>query len=448
MTRADYQYSGNASGTATAKDGFTLSFNEPYYGLATCPDPCAGYVIENRPDYSMNYNGVELQVVKRLSHGWSLQAGVGYNDWTQTVGPGAIVNPNNLRGGVNVSGPVVEPAGKFLGNSGSYINSTWQFNVSGTVQLPLAITAAANVFGRQGFPTVYFVNAITRDSQDRDTIPLQIGSVGAYRNPDVYQLDLHVERPFRIGSRVTVVPALDCFNVANSHTVLQRVGFVGTYETPPEKPHRSRRRTSFNDPAEQLSNRTFRVGVRISFRRAARGAIQPRETPRSRQGPRRGPIASVTSRNPRVEGSAIPASWASRDHSSAVPNSRPTRRPQPELRPAFEDPHGELAAAPQLAIELDRRRPNGDRGCARGPAHTVRRAGMFPARYGTTRTSRTSGSRRSRQAPLVDRREDRIKHLQKARMLLDEIDEADRIERQRAVANLPDQSHDLRSSST
>ena len=52
----------------------------------------------------MNYDGVELQLVKRLSHGWSLRVGAAYNDWTQTVGPGAIVNPNNLRTGTNASG--------------------------------------------------------------------------------------------------------------------------------------------------------------------------------------------------------------------------------------------------------------------------------------------------------------------------------------------------------
>ena len=263
VTPADYQYAGNAAGTAT-KDGFALNFSEPFYGLATCPSPCAGIVIANRQDYSMIYNGVALQVVKRLSHGWSLQAGFGYNDWTQTVGPGAIVNPNNLRGGTNASGAVVEPAGKFFANSGSWINSKWQFNVNGMVQLPLAITAAANFFGRQGFPTVYFVQANTNDALGLDMIPLQIGSVSAYRNPDVYELDLHIEKLFRIGKILTISPALDCFNVANSHTVLQRVGFVGTYDatgdTPTFKPA-----ISFNDPAEQLSDRTFRIGVRISF---------------------------------------------------------------------------------------------------------------------------------------------------------------------------------------
>ncbi|HTO89423.1 MAG TPA: TonB-dependent receptor [Thermoanaerobaculia bacterium] len=265
VTSSDYQYAGNATGTA-ASNGFNLTFSEPLYALKTCPAPCAGVVIENRPDYTMTYNGVELQVVKRLSNGWSLRAGFAYNDWTQTVGPGAIVNPNNLRTGTNASGPVVEVAG-MAGNTGagSFINSKWQFNVGGTALLPLGITAAANFFGRQGFPTVYYVNALINDALGgSDRIPLQIGDVAAYRNPDVYELDLHLERPFRIGSRVIVTPSLDCFNVVNSHTVLQRVGLTGNYDATGNTPEFTQS-GRFNAPVEQLSNRTFRLGVRISF---------------------------------------------------------------------------------------------------------------------------------------------------------------------------------------
>jgi hypothetical protein len=260
VARSDYEYAGNATGTATS-DGFTLAFSEPYYALMTCPDPCAGTVIENRPDYSMIYDGIELQVVKNLSSGWSLRVGFAYNDWTQSVGPGAIVNPNNFRSGTNASGAVVE----FISDddAGSFINSKWQFNVSGTYELPFQITAAANFFGRQGFPTVYFLRAFTQDALGLDRIPLQIGEVDAYRNPDVYQLDLRVERPFRIGSRVTITPSLDCFNVANNQTVLQRIGFVGSYDATRETPFIQA--GNFNEPAEVLSDRTFRLGVRIAF---------------------------------------------------------------------------------------------------------------------------------------------------------------------------------------
>ena len=89
-SRADFQYVGNASGLAVAtpaNGGFRLPFNEPYYGLARCPDPCSGFLMSNRPDYVETYNGFELQLIKQLSHGWMLRASFAYNDWRQKVGP-------------------------------------------------------------------------------------------------------------------------------------------------------------------------------------------------------------------------------------------------------------------------------------------------------------------------------------------------------------------------
>jgi hypothetical protein len=264
-SRSSYMYIANATGTVTASNGFVLPFNEPYYGLTTCPAPCSGIVIANRPDYSETYSGVELQIIKRLSHGWMLRAGFAYNDWQQHVGPGAIVDPNNttVSGGDvgiaagNASGPVVEAVGNKFGTV--YINSKWQFNVSGMVQLRLGIQTSANFFGRQGFPIVYFVQAFTHDI--RDAAPLiQIGQVAAYRLFDVFVLDLHVEKVFQIGSTVAIIPVLDCFNAANSHTVLQRDGFVGSYDEGVFTP-----RGAFNNPVEFLSSRVFRGGVRISF---------------------------------------------------------------------------------------------------------------------------------------------------------------------------------------
>ena len=143
-----------------------------------------------------------------------------------------------------------------------YINSKWQFNVSGTVQLPLGIQAGANFFGRQGFPVIYSIQAITHDT--RGNMPsIQIGQVGAYRLPDVFELDLKVEKAFRLGPSIMVSPTIDCFNVANSHTVLQRDGFVGTYDL--KRSTAFRQQGNFNEPIELLSSRAFRGGVRLSF---------------------------------------------------------------------------------------------------------------------------------------------------------------------------------------
>ena len=53
-----------------------------------------------------------------------------------------------------------------------------------------------------------------------------------------------------------------------------------------------------------------------------------------------------------------------------------------------------------------------------------------------------------RESLFVDRREDRIEHGKKTRVLLNKVNEDNCIERKWAVADLADQSHDLRSTST
>jgi hypothetical protein len=250
-TRASYRYAGNAEGTiADPETGFVLVFSEPYYGLTIDPN---GTVLENRPDTTETFGGWEIQLRKDLSNGWSLNVGFAYNDWRQRIGPAGIVNPNNEVPGTNATGPVVE------GN----INATWQFNVSGTVVLPLDIQAGVNLFGRQGFPILYSVEVATHDTFESYPL-LQIGSATAYRTPNVYVLDLQLSRDFRFGPRLTVTPTVAFFNLLDSHTVLAREGFVGWYDT--EDPEVFRPNVeSFNTVASQLGSRTIRGGVRIFF---------------------------------------------------------------------------------------------------------------------------------------------------------------------------------------
>jgi len=187
-----------------------------------------------------------------------------YNDWQQHIGPRAIVNPNNETPGTNANGPVVDSGTIGNGVGGSIINATWQFNVSGTVELPLGIQAGLNLFGRQGFPTPYYVEAVANDDPYFNRPLIQIGQATDYRTPNVYVLDLQLSKTFLIGSTVAVGPVIACFNVLNSHTVLARNGLAGTYDAG-AAPAFSPNEEQFNQVVETLAGRTVRFGVRISF---------------------------------------------------------------------------------------------------------------------------------------------------------------------------------------
>ena len=250
-TRESYQYFGNATGTVTAEPGnggITLDFDVPYYGLVACADPCNGTELQNRPDAYETYSGFELQLVKAFSHGWMARVSFAYNEWRQHIGAGAIVNPNNVTPGVNASGPV--------------FNAKWQFNVSGMVTLPFDIAAGVSLFGRQGLPIPYAIGVQTNDER-LNFYPIQIGTIGDDRLPNVYQLDLQLSRPFRLGSKLTVIPEFACLNLLDSRTVLDRNGFTGVYDaqaTPVFVPE-----GSFNFVFERMHPRVYRGGVRITF---------------------------------------------------------------------------------------------------------------------------------------------------------------------------------------
>ena len=190
-----------------------------------------------------------------------VRASFAYNDWKKHVGSAAVFDPNNLRGGSNADGAVAEPSNNNY-KSGVFINAKWQLNISGLVQLPLGLQLGGNFFARQGYVIPYFVLVFTHDTRFSRPF-LQIGNVDDFRLPNVYQLDLRLERAVQIGSRITVSPSVDCFNVLDRRTVLQRVPNVGTYDA--EEETAFEQNPYFNAVDERQASRTFRVGIRISF---------------------------------------------------------------------------------------------------------------------------------------------------------------------------------------
>jgi Carboxypeptidase regulatory-like domain/TonB-dependent Receptor Plug Domain len=190
-----------------------------------------GVFYANRPDYTQNFNGVELTLNKRLSSGWMARGSFAYNMAKQSVGSGACVDPNNklYNSGEDsvptacADGGIVAPnAG---GGSGSFGNvnlqARWQFNVSGAYQLPLGFTVAGNFYGREGYPIAYWISdTAVRDGGSR-VYPTNI-DINNYRYSWAHQLDLRLDKNIPITSTISATLAVDMFNVFNDITVTQR----------------------------------------------------------------------------------------------------------------------------------------------------------------------------------------------------------------------------------
>ena len=259
---SSYTFLGRAQGMATAANGFTITFDEPYYGYTgTLPDGVASTTVTNRPGFTQRYYGVDLSVVKQLSRNWILRGSFGWNDFRQYLTSGSIQNPNNLaEAWIDGIGPNDNG-----GLANGFINASWQFSVNGLYQGPWGLAFGVNFFGRQGYPNTYSVGVNTQDLYFSQNF--LIGRVGDYRYPDLYELDLRLQETLRIGP-ATVIPAVELFNVTNSNTVQSRYNGVGSYNGKaagtPDDP-KFNKNYYFNQIQQIQSPRIVRLGLQLNF---------------------------------------------------------------------------------------------------------------------------------------------------------------------------------------
>jgi hypothetical protein len=257
----------NVQGTVTAANGFTIPFNVPFYGLNLADFP-PGNTYLNRPGWTQTFHGADLQFNKRLSHGWMMRGSVAWQDWKQNVTAASLLNPNNdwFLGAPNNDGGIAVGYGR----NTIWFNARWQFNLTGLYQAPLGINIGANFFGREGNPASYYIRARFRSDNSAGVLSSfdnrnTIGNLDDYRLDNVYELDLRLERPFRVGA-VSLIPSLDLFNVTNNAAVLQRDNEVGRYTTDSgSSPANFHANPFFNQIVETQSPRVLRVGLRVAF---------------------------------------------------------------------------------------------------------------------------------------------------------------------------------------
>ena len=266
ITSADYELLKtitpvcNAAGACSSD--IVGNYSIPVYALKPGIVP-TWTVLANQPDYSQEYDGLELSLVKRMNNRWMARANVSLNDWTQNVGPDAIVDPTNRRvatGCSNCDGAdVVSGAGTISGARGAvWVNSEWAINATGIYQIPFIETnLGANFTMRQGYPALY-VHA-TGSRSPEGTKNVLVSDVTEHRLPNPYSLDLRLSKDFRFHG-VGLELALDAFNVTNEQTILQRNADLTAVSGGRDVLSGSRNRI------RELQNpRVLRYGVRLTF---------------------------------------------------------------------------------------------------------------------------------------------------------------------------------------
>jgi hypothetical protein len=250
VTLADY--TSGPTLTGTLPDGSTYSVPTFVPVQANVTAGGNGFLLTNWNGYSTDYNGLELNLVKRLSNRWMARVAFSRNDAREHYGSQALYDTNG-----NPTRTVTEPlvdGGQFApqssgnGSGNVYINAKWQFNANAMYRAPFGLEVAGNVFGRQGYPFPLFRSQAL--GADTGLSVLVTPQIDTFRYPDVWDTDLRVARTFRVQT-VSLRLIGDVFNAFNANTALVRNNNVLS--------------ASFNALAQNLSPRVVRMGLVVGF---------------------------------------------------------------------------------------------------------------------------------------------------------------------------------------
>jgi carboxypeptidase family protein/TonB-dependent receptor-like protein len=259
ITRADFVP--NATPVTGTVNG--VPYSATWYRLRSGvhPQPGNAQLETNRDGYEAKYTGFQLTANKRLANRWMMKGSFGWNNPKRRFSDpnAAIQDPTSTQGIIGtqaLAGPTEDDSliaigsGQGSGSKGDvFINSKWQFNLAGLYQFGWGINGAANLLGRQGYPTVYY-HRVTNPDAFTTFIRVKPFEVDQFRNPNIYTLDGRVEKEIHLDKTNLIVLA-EGFNLLNKGDVLQVQSRINT--------------ATFNQIREILSPRIIRFGVRFTF---------------------------------------------------------------------------------------------------------------------------------------------------------------------------------------
>jgi hypothetical protein len=201
----------------------------------------AANIRDNEPYLNTDYKGIEFTASKRFSKKWQMQSGF-------TIGK----NSGGVTNGTDLNDPNVTlyPTG-IVGN-----DSETAFRLSGSYELPYAITLAGSMIANNGYPYVSTYSltranaALQGITLTRATQTIQLSERGDERYDNVTMFDVRLSRAFRFGAGRSFRPQIDFFNISNANTATSVQNAVGPV---------------YLDPSEILSPRIIRVGFALNF---------------------------------------------------------------------------------------------------------------------------------------------------------------------------------------
>jgi hypothetical protein len=229
------------AGTYVFQDGSSKPYYERYY------KPNATYRTNHSNSRYNLYQAIQLIMSKKLAGGWMLDTSFTYADWKRHYDPAEYFDKTNFDYNQDA---VVAPASGGSGITGIYVNSRWQFKLSGLYQLPWGINITGVFQAREGYVIPYY-ETFKRGSGLSWTNMYEVGKKsGDDRLPTFWMLNLGLEKTFKVSDTTTATIFVDGYNITNNTTTLKVNPLIG----------------SAQDEIQRILNPgLFQFGVRVSF---------------------------------------------------------------------------------------------------------------------------------------------------------------------------------------
>jgi hypothetical protein len=208
--------------------------------------------MEKRPDYNQTYMGIELTFKKRLTNKWMLDGSFTYQDHrVHYLSRDSYDDPTDHLPVDKLDGqPMAYQAGG-SGSSNVYMNSRWIFKLSGLYQLPYGFNISGTLSARDGFISPTLATDPDYTNYNGDLAAVWTEKFGTTRDPNMYLVNLRLEKRFAVGDFGNFYISADCFNVFNSNVRLAR--------------QRDEASSNYDQTLCIMSPRIFRFGVRFEF---------------------------------------------------------------------------------------------------------------------------------------------------------------------------------------
>ena len=251
-------------GTFTA-DTVLGSFSVPYFVYAGNNDGTS--ILKNVEGYNQSYNGLDINVRKRMSNNFMLNGSVVLQkqkaNYDSPEALNYILQDGGLTGQAFPGDPGMLPfldgqpyayAPGGSGKSGVYPYSEWQFKMSGVYQFGYDISVGAFARYQQGYPYVLWGRVSDQGlfgALGTGTHLILVEPFTSRRFDNIFTMDLQVEKGLDFGQYGRLNLSANFFNITNTNTVVRRNRQIGT--------------TTLNRIDELISPFAVRIGARYSF---------------------------------------------------------------------------------------------------------------------------------------------------------------------------------------